>query len=54
MIAIQASSRTFGAGASFFPARRQGCSIRNTLMSCFGSRAASEARSPDSIPAPAP
>lgn len=54
MIAIQASSRIFGAGASFFPARRQGCSIRNTFTSCFGSRAASAVRSPASIPPPAP
>lgn len=48
------TSSVFGAGASFLPATRQGCSTRATLTPCAGSPAASARRSRASIPPPAP
>lgn len=48
------ASSVFGAGATFFPATRQGCSTSATLTPWAGSSRASARRSLASMPPPAP
>src|SRR5690606_3701251 len=50
----QPVSRVLGAGATFLPATRQGCSTRATVTPCAGSVPASATRSLASMPPPAP
>src|SRR5690606_33398161 len=47
-------ARVFGAGATFLPATREGCSTRATVIPCAGSAAPSARRSRASMPPPAP